>query len=150
MSDSFRGAMGRKVISRASAQELGVVAHLLVDAEGRAVGGLILGKGKKAQLVDWDQVSGFGPDAVMVSDDAALRAPADERERLAASGGLELVGRRVLSEMGNELGTVDDITFDPSTGALESLHVGDQEIPASSLLGSGSYAVVLGDDHQPG
>ena len=81
----------------------------------------------------------------MVGDVGALRPPADERERAAADGKLELVGKRALTERGNELGTVDDVTFDPRTGALETLQVGDREIPAGSLLGSGSYAAVLND-----
>jgi uncharacterized protein YrrD len=97
-------------------------------------------------VVDWDQISGFGPDAVMVGDEGALRAPADDRERLAADGKLGLVGKRALSETGNELGTVDDVTFDPDTGALDALRIAGREIPASTLLGSGSYAAVLAKD----
>jgi uncharacterized protein YrrD len=143
VSDSFRQAAGRKVLSRATAQELGPVSHLLVDARQRQVAAIIIGRGKKAQLVNWAQVTGFGPDAVMVSDEGALRPPADEREEAAADGKLELVGKRALTEAGNELGTVEDVTFDAVDGALEMLRIGGREAPAGSLLGSGSYAVVL-------
>jgi len=141
MSDSFRQARGRKVVSRATAQALGTVGHLLIDA-GRIVA-VVVGQGRKAQLVDWAGVSGFGPDAVMVADEAALRPPADDRERAAADGKLEIVGVRALTELGTGLGTVDDVTFDPQSGALESLRVGDREIPAAALLGVGSYAAVI-------
>lgn len=146
MSDSFRRAVGRKVVSRANALHLGAVGHLVVDVERRAVVGLVVGKGKKGQLVDWDQVSGFGPDAVMVTDAAALRAPSTDQERLAVDGRLELVGKRVLNDTGNELGTLEDVTFDPGSGALERLQVAEREIEAASLLGSGSYAVVVSSD----
>jgi len=149
MSDSFRHTVGRKVVSRASAQELGVVAHLLVDALDRRVVAVIIGRGKKARLVDWPAISGFGPDAVMVGDEAALRPPAEGRERHAADGKLELVGKLALTEDGNELGTVDDVTFDAQTGALETLVVGDRDIPAAALLGSGSYAAVLDHSQEP-
>lgn len=149
MSDSFRNATGRKVVSRASAHDLGVVAHLLVDAERRAVAALVIGTGKKAQLVDWEQISGFGPDAIMISDDGALRGPADGRERLAAEGRLELIGKRALSDTGNELGAIDDVSFDPDTGALDTFRVAGHEIPAGALLGSGSYAAIL-DANQSG
>ncbi len=148
MSDSFRQAAGRKVISRTSAQDLGGVAHLLVDARSRQVTAVVLGRGKKAQLVDWASVTGFGPDAVMVADEGSLRPPADDRERAAGDGKLELVGKRALTERGNLLGTLDDVTFDTATGALETLKVGDRELPAGSLLGSGSYAVVLDDSEE--
>jgi sporulation protein YlmC with PRC-barrel domain len=147
-SDSFRQAAGRKVISRASAQELGAVAHLLVDSNRRHVTAVIIGRGKKAHLIDWSALSGFGPDAVMVSDEAALRPPADERERDATDGKLELVGKRALTERGNALGTLDDVAFDADTGELQTLFVGNREIPAGSLLGSGTYAAVLGDGQE--
>ena len=149
MSDSFRRATGRKVVSRASAADLGAVEQFLVDAGERRIGAVIIGRGRKAQLVDWVHLSGFGPDAVMVRDDGARRQPVDDRERAAAEGKLQLLGKRVLSERGNELGTLDDVTFDPRTGTIEMLRIGDREIPAGCLLGSGSYAVVLDASQEP-
>lgn len=149
MSDSFRRAVGRKVLSRASAEDLGVVNHLLVDAQQRQITAVIIGRGKKAQLVEWAQLSGFGPDAVMVSDEGALRPPVDDREEAAADGQLEMVGKRVLTDTGNELGTIDDVTFDSDTGALESLQIDDRDIPAAALLGSGSYAAVVDANEDP-
>jgi uncharacterized protein YrrD len=143
VSESFRQAAGRKVVSRATAQQLGTVSHLLVTADGRRVAAVVMGKGKKASLVDWSQLTGFGTDAVMVGDEAALRQPADAREHAAAEGKLELIGRRLLSESGNELGTVDDVTFDPASGALEALHGGAHQVAADAVLGAGSYAVVV-------
>ncbi|MGI8809323.1 MAG: PRC-barrel domain-containing protein [Acidimicrobiales bacterium] len=149
MSDSFRQSHGRKVVSRDSARELGSVSHLLVDAEQRRIAAVIVGRGKKARLVDWEQVSGFGPDAVMVGEEEALRAPVDDRERAGADGKLDMVGKRVLTERGDELGTLDDVTFDPATGTVEMLRIGDREVAAESLLGSGPYAVVLAAGQEP-
>ena len=143
MSESIRASIGRKIVSRASAQELGTVNHLLIDDQQRQIAVVVIGKGKKAQFVDWSQLSGFGPDAVMVTDEDSLRGAASDRERDAAEGKLELVGKRALSELGNELGSIDDATFDADSGAFEDLIVGDRRIPAGSLLGSGSYAAVL-------
>jgi sporulation protein YlmC with PRC-barrel domain len=135
--------MGRKVVSRASAKELGAVNRLLVDAQKRQITAVVIGRGKKARFVEWSQLSGFGPDAVMVVDEGDLRPPADDRERSGADGKLELLGKRALSERGNELGIIDDVNFDADTGALEDLVIGDRRVPAGALLGSGSYAAVL-------
>jgi len=143
VTESFARAVGRRVLSRATAQELGLVAHLLIDPGRTQVAALVIGKGKNARIVDWDQLSGFGPDAVMLNDEGALREPADERERRAAGSDLELVGKRALSGTGNGLGTIADVTFDPESGRLESLLIGDRDVPPSSLLGIGSYAAVL-------
>ena len=69
----------------------------------------------------WENVSGFGPDAVMLADESALYEPRDDNEQAAADGKLELVGKRALSDMGNDLGAVSDVVFDPATGALETV-----------------------------
>ncbi len=143
MSDRFAAASGRKVVSRASAEELGTVAHIVVDIGRLQVASVVIGKGRKARLVDWEQITGFGPDAVMVSDESALHEPRDDRESAAADGKLELVGKRALTDTGNDLGTVTDVQFDPASGAIERLTLGDREEPAASLLGAGSFAAVL-------
>ena len=143
MSDRFAAASGRKVVSRKSAEGLGTVAHIVVDVKRRQVASLVVGKGRKALLVDWEHVSGFGPDAVMVVDESALHPPRDDRENAAADGKLELVGKRALTDTGNDLGTVSDVVFDPVTGSIESLVLGDREEPAASLLGAGSFAAIV-------
>jgi sporulation protein YlmC with PRC-barrel domain len=143
MSERFTAAAGRRVVSRASAEELGNLSYIVVDVPGRTVSSLVVGKGRKAALVDWDQVSGFGPDAVMIADESALHEPRDDRESAAAGGKLELVGRRVLTDMGEGLGETSDVVFDPATGTVETLVIGEQELPATSILGAGSYAVVV-------
>ncbi len=149
MSESFRASSGRKVMSRESATEVGFVGHLLVDAAQRRVVAVAVGRGKKARLVDWDQLSGFGPDAVMVVEEKSLRSPVDEHERAALEGNLDLVGKRVLTNLGYELGKIDDVTFDPGSGMLEELLIGARRVPAGSLMGNGSYAAVLDESLVP-
>jgi len=143
VSDQFTSARGRKVVSRASAEELGNVSHLVVNGEHQRIVAVVVGKRRQARLIDWHDLSRFGPDAIMVTDEKALREPKDEREQAAASGELELLGRRALSDFGNTLGEVDDVIFDPDTGALETVLVGKDEHAAASLLGAGSFAAIL-------
>jgi len=148
MNDRFSEAVGRKVVSRETAEELGTVSHLVVDAGTKRVTGLVVGKRRRARLVDWARLSGMGPDAAIVEADDVLHEPADDRERAAAGGKLELLGKRVLEETGNELGSIDDIVFDSDSGELLQIVLGESERPASLLLGSGSYAVVLSADRE--
>ena len=101
MSERFAAASGRKVVSRTSAEELGKLAHIVIDAKRRQVTSLVVGKGRKALLIAWDQVSGFGPDAVMIADETALHEPRGDREHADADGKRELVGKRTLSDAGN-------------------------------------------------
>jgi sporulation protein YlmC with PRC-barrel domain len=143
MTDSFAAANGRKVVSRTSAEELGKVTHIVVDVARRHVELLVVGKGRNARLVEWNDVSGFGPDAVMVADDSALTAPHDDRGRAAADGQLDLLGKHALSDAGNDVGPVTDVVFDPATGAIETLVLRESEEPATSLLAAGSFAAVV-------
>ncbi len=143
MSDQFTAVLGRKVVSRESAEELGNVSHMIVDAEQRRIVAVTVGKRRKARVVDWEGFTGFGPDAVLVTAESSLREPQDAREQAAASGELELLGRRALSDLGNLLGEIGDVSFDPETGALETILVGGHNHPATSLLGVGSFAVIL-------
>lgn len=146
MTDRFSAAVGRKVVSRQSAEELGTISHLVVDAATRHVTALVVGKRRRARLIDWSRLSGIGHDAVMVDADDALHEPGGEHEKAAAAGKLELLGKRALQETGNELGRIDDVVFDPSSGEVLQIVVGGSEHPATQMLGAGSYAVVLSAD----
>ncbi len=143
MSERFAAASGREVISRTTAEELGKLTHIVIDVKRGQVGSLVVGKGRKALLIAWEQVSGFGPDAIMIADETALQEPRDDREQAAADGKLELLGKPALSDTGNDLGTVTDVIFDPDTGAIESILLDDREQPAASLRGAGSFAVIV-------
>lgn len=149
MTDSFRASQGRKVVSRETAEALGELSHLVVDRSRRHVTAVVVGKGRRhAFLVDWEHVSGFGPDAVMVEAQESLRPPRDDREEAAVEGKLELVGKRALSEQGNEKGSITDVEFDPESGDIGSVLVGEERIPATDILGLGSYAAVLASPPQ--
>jgi sporulation protein YlmC with PRC-barrel domain len=45
--------------------------------------------------------------------------------------------------MGNDLGEVTDVVFDPASGLIETIVLGDREEPAASLLGAGSFAAII-------
>jgi len=132
----FSEAIGRKVISRASAESLGEVSHLVIVPTLRQVSSLVIGKGKRAAMVDWADLVSFGPDAVIVDDDSAVRAAMTDST-------LDILGKLALGNNGNVLGPVSDVEFNEETGALQTIMVGEQAIPPSHLLGLGSYAAVL-------
>jgi sporulation protein YlmC with PRC-barrel domain len=140
---TFKSSLGRKVVSASSAEELGELTRLVANVNERRVTHLVIGKGRKALLIGWEAVKGFGPDAVMVTDDQAARPPGDDDEHGLVGGSRELLGQRALTELGNEIGEIDDVEFDPSNGLLQALIVGTNHHPASTLLGIGPYAAVL-------
>jgi len=135
---AFREAHGRPVMSRSSAEKIGEVGQFVVDASARRITAVVVGKGRKARVVDWDGIVGFGPDAVMVESDDRLREPNDGETKT------DWLGRRVMTDLGFELGPLEDVEFDAESGAVQSLAVKDGDaISADRVLGAGSFAIVV-------
>jgi len=126
--------MGRRVVSRASAETLGEVHDLFLSLAPAAVSALQVGKGRKAGAVPWPSIVGIGPDAVIVSDDEAVAPHPDAHSPR---------GRLLLSELGNEAGTVDDIEFDDATGRLIAVSSADTVITGDRLMADGPYAIIV-------
>ena len=94
-------------------------------------------------LLAWEDLQGFGPDAVTVATDTVIRPARDALEQRAEDNDLEILGKRVLTEQGTELGTVTDVDFDPNTGAITTLITKTETIAGDRLIGLGGYAVVV-------
>lgn len=140
----FTEAKGTPVLSRDDAEQLGSVHRLLIDVTGRRVAALhIDGRKRKALIVDWEALSGFGPDAVVVGAGDALRGPDGDRELAIVSGDLDWLGRRVLTDRGDAAGQVRDLEFDESTGALQAVVTDTGSHPAANLVALGPYCVIV-------
>ncbi len=137
-------ADGRPVLSRASAESLGELRHVVIDAATRRITALhVSGKGRRAGLVGWDAIVGFGPDGIVVGGEDDVRPPAGDREEAVAKGHLDLDGRLVLDDHGDAAGPLTDVLFDEGTGAVTAVVCGDAEIPATRLRAIGPYCVLV-------
>lgn len=140
-------ADGRKVVSRESAEQVGTVRHVVIDAATRRIAALhVHGRKKKALLVDWSAVTGFGPDAVVIDTEDSLRPPAEGDELTVTSGKLSLEGRLVLSDGGDSLGEVADIEFDEESGEVLAIAAGGELLDAARLRAIGPYCLILRAD----
>ena len=106
----------------------------------------VAGRGRKARLIDWSAISGFGPDGIIVHGEDPRRPPADDRELAVASGKLDLDGRLVLSENGDSVGSLADVLFDEGSGELTGLVAGEREIGAERIRAVGPYCVIVAAD----
>ena len=105
----FSQARKRAVVNTATATRVARVDGFVVLPGPARVALLRLGKVSGAgTLLSRDDVQGFGPDAVTVVTDAVIRPARDGLEQRAEDNDLEILGKRVLSEQGTELGTVTD------------------------------------------
>jgi uncharacterized protein YrrD len=140
----FSQARKRNVVNTSTATRVVRVDGFVVLPGPARVALLRLGKVSGAgTLLAWEDVQGFGPDAVTVATDAVIRPARDAVEQRAEDNDLEIIGKRVLTERGMELGPVTDVDFDPETGAVTSVITKAETIAGSRLIGLGSYAVVV-------
>ncbi|MEV5509656.1 PRC-barrel domain-containing protein [Streptomyces orinoci] len=129
---------GLRVVTAEEAVELGTVDSLTLDPATGGISRLRLAHGGRVSGVAWPDVRAVGPDAVIVSSaDTLSPAPAQD------SGRPEVVGARVLTELGDEQGTVKDIGFDPVTGLVQTVYTTLGSVAGEQLRGLGDYALVV-------
>jgi len=142
----FSQAKKHKVVSSTTAATVGKVAGLLVDPATRSVVGLRLKKTEGGDLLAWSDITAFGSDAVTVTG-ADRIGEGDLHLKELAHKTYKVLGKRVLSTGGDELGKVDDVDFDLESGTVTSLVLdGGADVTGSRLVGVGSYAVVVRED----
>lgn len=134
----FSEAKGHKVISTADAETVAKVSGFAIDPASAKVIGMHLKKTDgDVDLLPWENLVGFGPDALTVASSAALVKAGPQTK------GNDVLGVRVLSDAGVELGEVKDVDFDPETGTVRALLTKQGEVAGDRMLGLGGYALVV-------
>lgn len=139
----FKDASGRKVVSTSTADTVGKIDAFVVDVSGPKVVALQLKKTDSGDILRWADINAFGGDAVTVESDAAVvEADGDLAPLLEKSN--HVLGKLVLSKVGDELGKVADVEFDAASGAVTALVLDHgAEVSGKRMVGIGSYAVVV-------
>jgi YD repeat-containing protein len=132
---------GRRVIATGTAATVGHVTGAVIDAHGRTLAALRVKGAPAGELLPWSEISGLGPDAIMVNDPEAVRQPSGREAELTGKYH-DFLGKRLLSDEGEELGQVTDLTFDDD-GTVVEIHSSDGSIRGATLVGCGSYAAVV-------
>lgn len=124
-----KSVIGLKVISEADGTNLGNVKDLVFDHGSDQVLALLLSEKDlfgliDAQIVPWEQIHSFGPDAVVVQSSAS-RIKAGEHARVNGimNRNTALSGTRIYTTEGQDLGTLADMYFDENTGRIEGYEV---------------------------
>lgn len=142
----FSEAKNQKVVSTAEAITVGRVREFIVDPRSSQVVALGIKTTKKAgtdgDTIAWTNLKAFGRDVATIEStkditlaDGEIAVLGDKQHRV--------LGKLVLSDAGVELGKVDDVDFDPDSGAIRSLLTDSEEIDGGRMVGLGSYAVVV-------
>lgn len=122
-------------------EDVAQIKDIVFAGGGGEVGGFTLaGRGLFAgplkQSLLWTSVLALGADAVMITDESALSerdAVVDHSASHGGSGG-DVLGSRVLTDAGTDLGQVVDVVVEVGGGGREQCDVVGYEIEASEAL----------------
>jgi len=134
----------RDVLDISSATTVGRVQGLVIDFTEQQVSALTIDKASiEASVLPWDQVKSIGPDAVTIDGSTGLRAPSGPAEERVGAKTDEPIGKRVLTEFGDQIGTVDDVVIDDRSGTFRGLIVDGRPLDAQLVMGIGDHAAVV-------
>lgn len=121
----------RAVVDVDAAEKLGKVDRIVLDPDARRVAGFIVSRGNSflgggdPLVLSAETVHAIGPDAITVHRAAAGSAAGD-------FGGLprvsDMIGRKVVSDQGRVLGTVDDVLIDEADGRIIGYALADAQL----------------------
>ncbi|MDP8903940.1 MAG: PRC-barrel domain-containing protein [Chloroflexota bacterium] len=135
---------GQRVLARDGTQIVGSVRRLLLDRATNSIVALQLdGTSDSDNLVEWSDLAAIAPDALIVDSEEVLRGPQTAAEHDLLAGRLELQGKLVLTETGDEIGPLNDLAFDERSGQLVELEVPGHVVPASDVVALGPYALIV-------
>jgi sporulation protein YlmC with PRC-barrel domain len=129
-------------------EDIAQVKDIVYSAGGGQVGGFTLnGRGllagpSKVSLT-WASVAALGRDAVMVTDESVLEPRKEMLQQAGASGGGDILGSRVLTDTGVDLGKVVDVIIQVTEGQGTHADVVGYEIDPSEAMNTGSTKVLI-------
>jgi sporulation protein YlmC with PRC-barrel domain len=135
----------RRVFETTTAATVGRVDDLIVDPHGPAIAALRLDGARNGEFLHWPDITGVGPDAITVARPEVVRS-AEGRAAELLTGSYQIMGKRLLTEAGNDIGRVMDVDFDPRTGIVRELVTTGGRVDGSRLVSCGSYAAVVRND----
>lgn len=105
---------GRPVVTVDSGEDIAEVRDVVFSHDNGYLVGFTLNKrgwlaGPLKQALDWSGVHALGPDAVMIASRESLAA--SDAEIVSAGDAEDVVGGRVITDNGRELGTVTDLVL---------------------------------------
>ncbi|MBX5465429.1 MAG: PRC-barrel domain-containing protein [Clostridia bacterium] len=126
---TWTGVVGLPLIDRKSGRRLGVVEDFLVSApDGHVMGLLLDGRDRagRQRVFPFEAVAGIGSGAVLTEQaEALLPVPDGRRLNELLARHRRLVGKPVIDERGEALGSVVDVAFDAASGRVTAIGVAD-------------------------
>lgn len=156
---SYKKIIGLPVLIVKDGKEIGTVEEFIVDFDNGKLMGLVLSSGilVKDRIVRVEDVSEFGKDAIMIPHDQvikSLKVVGILKDLLNKK--IKIIGNKVITQSGEELGNVKDYEVDMasnklvklivSSGILKDLFKGELIITANNIISIGQDAIVVRDN----
>lgn len=112
-----RELSGLAVIHHTSGRELGKVREWLLDEHGETVVALVVEGGgwlPQRRIYPYQDIVSVGKDVVLVNSEGLLAQ--GDPPQLESQATFRVLGKRMVSGNGNELGIVEDVLFEEETG----------------------------------
>lgn len=154
-----RDLIGLPVLVGRQMRRIGRVQELLLRGDGTRICGLVLDGGgwlSQRRVLDFTAVRSVGQTHLLVDAESYLSVESLVMQSPARTYPCkELRGMPVLRVSGEEVGTLDDIHFEPQTGRVTALQLsrglvddllsGKEILPMESAMTTGEAAILLGD-----
>lgn len=153
-----RTLLNLPVVSLADGQRIGVVRDLVFDCDGSRIAALLIedsGWLTEPKVVPLDRVRSFGRNAVTVYDRQSIVPGSTVKSiRKLLNNGVLLTGLLMLTEGGNDLGTIEEVFIAPdgamrgyeiSAGVVQDTLNGKRFVPASEVFKVGPDCLIVPD-----
>ena len=120
--------LGLKVMGIKEGRDKGIIQDIVINAAGKSVDHLILkdSRGYGFYGIAFKEVLGMGADYAITSTIENVKKIYESKELLEVTEkGFYLLGATALSSTGDIIGEVSDFAFNPKTGAIEKLFLGN-------------------------
>jgi uncharacterized protein YrrD len=148
--------VGKPIVSAANGERVGRVSDVLLDRGSCRTVGLVLAGGlmSSEHVLPYGDVQVVGKDAIVARTGEGLMGPKEWRAQgVETERSSSLRNKRVMTTSGRQLGAVNDIYLDETTGAVEALEVSGPKmgglmqrksvLPQTASLTIGPDAIVV-------
>lgn len=121
-----RDLVGMPIINLANGETVGRVKDILFDPISHQFMGIEMDGGgwlKGSRKICFSDFVGIGEDAITIAEDSVITKVLPEEEIVVTEDAM--IGSRVLTKNGNELGTISDIILDFNTGNITHYQISD-------------------------
>ncbi len=144
------GEVAKRPVVTMQGEDVAQIKDIVYAPGGGEVAGFTLAgrgifSGPRNEVLPWKSVSALGPDAVMIADESVLVAPEEAFGATSGSGAGhgDVLGSRVLTDTGTDLGKVVDVVIEVSGANGGQCDVVGYEIEASEALKTNGTKVLI-------